>query len=83
MRMRKEEKILGDFCNGKCNNIQIIHDSRHMLRYLDLDQSRRSKKRLSHTQTFGQTNSMLREDKADREKNGQIFILCRFTGKYA
>lgn len=40
MLTRKEEKVLGDFCNGKYNNIQIIHDSRHMLRYLDLDQSR-------------------------------------------
>lgn len=49
MRTRKEEKVLGDFCNGKHNNIQIIHDSRHMLRYLDLDQSRREQKRERET----------------------------------
>lgn len=59
MRTRKEEKVLGDFCNGKYNNIQIIHDSRHMLRYLDLDQSRRERKRERETHTHSNSGKRI------------------------
>lgn len=87
MRTRKEEKVLGDFCNGKHNNIQIIHDSRHMLRYLDLDQSRRERKRERERNTlkFGQTNFTLRcaRTKLTEKKWANIYFWRRFTGKYA
>lgn len=84
MRTRKEEKVLGDFCNGKHNNIQIIHDSRHMLRYLDLDQSRRERKRerLTHTQIrANEFHVALREDKADRKEMGKYLFLASFHRK--